>query len=183
MQAFSTSLHRLEATEPPSRFATRSRSLDKPKADADSDHPCCDWRSAGFREGAPTARIAAAEKTRPIGACRRRRWWTSVRRCRRAVEASGSRPGGAAGGQPSVHQSGSLPRSRTPLATTRHSGRGSRLPGPAAGRLCRLGRCCGKSESFRLSSISLIPAASRINTFAGHGRLDLGALPLNLGAT
>jgi hypothetical protein len=30
-----------------------------------------------------------------------------------------------------------------------------------------------KSESFSLSSISLITAASRINTFAGHGRLDV----------
>jgi hypothetical protein len=32
--------------------------------------------------------------------------------------------------------------------------------------------CFGKPESFRLSSISLITAANRINTFAGHGRLD-----------
>ena len=33
--------------------------------------------------------------------------------------------------------------------------------------------CFGRSESFRLSSISLIAAASRSNTFAGHGRLDV----------
>jgi hypothetical protein len=33
--------------------------------------------------------------------------------------------------------------------------------------------CFGKSESFRLSSISLITAASRINPLGGHARLDV----------
>jgi hypothetical protein len=33
--------------------------------------------------------------------------------------------------------------------------------------------CFGKSESFRLSSITLITAASRINTFVGHARFGV----------
>jgi hypothetical protein len=37
----------------------------------------------------------------------------------------------------------------------------------------RVGPCFGESESFRPFLQSLITAASRINTFAGHGRLDV----------
>jgi hypothetical protein len=48
----------------------------------------------------------------------------------------------------------------------RAKAKGGRRPVPGTARF-------GKSESFRLCSISLITAASRINTFAGHGRLDV----------
>ena len=49
---------------------------------------------------------------------------------------------------------------------------GRRWRRPVAG-----GPCFRKSESFSLSSISLIAAASRINAFAGHGRLDVARCP------